>query len=68
MSAPNEAYVWVIEYFLDGQWHPYEAYMHLTSANAALHTHRRKDVDRSLWRRKKYVRDTTTPVGKGRAR
>jgi len=64
----KRAEVWVIESLEDGVWRAVDSYIHLVDANNALHKLRNEADDPGTWRRKRYVRDTSTPCGEGRTR
>lgn len=56
--------VWVIEYLRDGEWVPFNVFLHMDAATQCL-IGRRKEGDPKMWRRKMYVRDTSTKTRKG---
>lgn len=62
------AEVWVVEYLADGVWDVFQPFVYLSEANSYLRERRSVTGDSSKWRRKRYVRDTSTPCGKGRNR
>ncbi len=52
--------VWVVESFENGEWLPIEAYIDAIDAFNSVCSLKKQADDPSTWRRRKYVRDTTT--------